>query len=175
MLVLLIIPTGGESMRNAIHAIPRALLVAAAFFAIPTLISPERASAQEPATLIGTWRHSEAATQAGPATTQLMRFSPDGSYYGQLAIPPGPNGVAGGYVHSRGVFRVVKADMFAFRLDLVTICSSSGACTSCPGDSNTCTYVRASMPELGVWHQSDFQLRSQNQLNVGGVLWFRIE
>ena len=162
-------------MSNAIHALPRALLVAAACFAAATLINPERAGAQEPSALIGTWRHSEAATQAGPATTQLMQFSPDGTYRGQLAIPPGPNGLAGGFVNSRGAFRVVKAGMFAFRLDVVAICSASGACTECPGDPTTCAYVRASMPELGVWHQSDFQVRAQNQLIVGGVRWFRVE
>jgi len=148
-----------------------------AVMAIVTLATASVAGwvvAQEGFPLIGSWRHTEPATQNTPAFSITQVFNPDGTFYVEEMIAPRP-GMVGTIVRYWGRYRGTSATSIVYQVQSFQACSSGGACTSCPGDQMTCTLAQQSGADPGVQHQGNFQMRGANEfVDKSGLQWLRI-
>ena len=130
--------------------------------------------AQEGNSLIGSWRHTEPATQNTPAFSITQVFNPDGTSYFEEMIAPRP-GMVGTILRFWGRYRVTSATTIIYEVQSFQACSTGGACSSCPGDQMTCTLAQQSGADPGVQHQGYFQMQGGNEfVDKFGQHWLRI-
>jgi hypothetical protein len=130
--------------------------------------------AQEGFPLIGSWRHTEPATQNTPAFSITQVFNPDGTFYVEEMIAPRP-GMVGTILRYGGRYRGTSATSIVYQVQSFQACSSGGACSSCPGDQMTCALAQQSGADPGVQHKGNFQMRGSNEfVDKSGQQWLRI-
>jgi hypothetical protein len=149
----------------------RIALFALAALAVVSVAGP--AVAREGFALIGTWQHTD---RTG---IQVYAFNPDGTFYGQLDIPPA-NGTGSGRIQWQGSYRATGVSSHVSQVQVFRFCASGGGCSSCPpargempgGNGCALAYNMGLTP--GVQQQTSVQMQGPNQYVAGGSTFRRV-
>ena len=83
--------------------------------------------------------------------------------------------LVGTIVRWSGIYYATSGTSIVCQVQTYQLCSSGGACTSCPGDPQTCRMAQSNGMEPGVQHQSSVQLQGTNQfVGQDRATWFRV-
>jgi hypothetical protein len=105
--------------------------------------------------LVGSWEHTERATQQGPAFTMRMIFTADGIYELDVAVPSG-------VTVTKGIYQLTSDSSFVGEVKSSMLCASGNNCIPNP------------MPvQYGVPGTSNFQMQNQDQLVLDNKTWYR--
>ena len=131
------------------------------------------ASAQRGFALLGTWQHTEQATQNTPAFTSTVTFNTDGTYTTQDMIAPRA-GLVGVITNSRGRYRATGVSSYIYQAQAYQTCSSGGACMSCPGNQQACALAQQGGQAPGMQQEVNVQMQGSNRFTAQSGTWYRI-
>jgi hypothetical protein len=133
--------------------------VVAAFLAIAT------AQAQD-TSLVGSWQATHRAGPDGPAFVSTTTYSPNGSFYYEMAVAPGPGG-AGGILKTRGGYRMAGPGTVQLTYGDSVLCGAGTGCMPAPSGF---------APMAGTTLSFNFQFRGNGQLiGQDGTVFVRVQ
>ena len=145
-----------------------------ALVALAALSLTDRAIAQQGFSLVGTWE------QTASTGVQTLTYNRDGTFYGTMAIPPGPNG-GSGLSKWWGKYRMRSETSYVAQIQVFQVCATGVPCASCPpgpGEmpgSNACGLAQYVGLVPGVQYDRSFQVQGPSQfVDQFGQTWRRV-
>ena len=158
--------TGGARGARMSNKASVTVLLLASFVIAGRAGAQSRAPAQSNP-IIGSWQHTEPESPRGPGNVQTMSFGADGNYVSRWYIAP-QDQQSGGATITSGVYRMTDSSTIEFQPLAGQVCSSGGACVSCPA-----AYPPCEVMGIGRVHQGSFRMDGRNRMLSGGMTWFR--